>query len=176
MTCAAWPTGGAGGLTDRHMLSLRRHASAEKIAVAIHVVDAIDAGSARSCAGGLCFVVKPRRSTAVPPAPTFLPQPARRVAAAIQYVMARTGFPDKDICCVAIDAWGRFAKVMPRWCGCPTPVVAEIEFERFRTGNGIDAFLAETGATGEVALEMLSSVVEPPGSLEETPTATERSE
>lgn len=95
------------------------------------------------------------------------------VAAAIQYVMARTGFPDANLCCVAIDAWGRFAKVAPHWGGCPTPVIAEIGFERFKTGNGVDAFLAETGAAGEVALEMLSSVAEPAGTQEETPTALE---
>lgn len=95
------------------------------------------------------------------------------VPAAIQYVIARTGFSEANLCCVAIDAWGRFAKVVPHWRGSPTPVIARVEFERFKTGNGVEAFLTETGAAGEVALEMLSSVVESPGTQEETPTALE---
>ena len=95
------------------------------------------------------------------------------VPAAIQYVLARTGFAEASLCCVAIDAWGRFAKVVPHWGGSPTPAVARIEFERFKTGNGVESFLAETGAAGEVALEMLASVGEAAGTPEETPTALE---
>lgn len=95
------------------------------------------------------------------------------VPAAIQYVIARTGFSETDFCCVAIDAVGRFAKVVPHWGGSPMPVIARIEFGRFKSGNGVDAYLAETGAAGEVALEMLSSVGEPSSTLEETPTALE---
>jgi HD-like signal output (HDOD) protein len=45
--------------------------------------------------------------------------------------------------------------------------------ERFDSGNGVDAYLAETGAAGEVALEMLSSVGEPAITQEETPSALE---
>jgi len=80
------------------------------------------------------------------------------VSAAIQYVMTRTGFHDANLCCVAIDALGRFAKAVPHWGGSPTPVIARIEFERFKTGNGAEAFLAETGAAGEVALEFLGAI------------------
>ncbi len=95
------------------------------------------------------------------------------VAAAIRHVMARTGFPDANLCCVAVDALGRFAKVVPHWGGSPTPLIARIEFERFKTGNGVEAFLAETGAAGDVALAMLAAVVESPSTEEETPTVLE---
>lgn len=95
------------------------------------------------------------------------------VPAAIQYVIARTGFTEANLRCVAIDALGHFAKAVPHWGGSPTPVIAGIEFELFESGNGVDAYLAETGAAGEVALEMLSSVGEPSITLEETPTALE---
>jgi len=97
----------------------------------------------------------------------------KMLRAAIQYVLARTGFPEGDLCCVAIDAFSRFAKVVPHWGGSPTPTIARIELERFKAGNNVEAFLAETGAAGEVALEMLSSVVEPPSTREDTPTALE---
>ena len=103
--------------------------------------------------------------------------PGRPIAdiapAALQYVIERTAFPDADTCYVGVDALGRFARVVPHWGGSPAPVIARVEFERFKTGNGAEAFLAETGAAGEVALEMLDSVVEAPRAQEETPTALE---
>lgn len=93
--------------------------------------------------------------------------------AAFQYVIERTGFPPANLCCVVVDAVGRFAKAVPHWGGSPAPAIARVEFERFKTGNGVDAFLAETGAAGEVALEMLSSAGSTAGGEAETPTARE---
>ncbi|MFA6312629.1 MAG: hypothetical protein WC681_14195 [Sterolibacterium sp.] len=57
------------------------------------------------------------------------------VPAAIQYVIARTGFAEANLCCVAIDALGHFAKAVPHWGGCPTPVVTGIELSASTRGT-----------------------------------------
>jgi HD-like signal output (HDOD) protein len=72
---------------------------------------------------------------------------------------------------VVVDNWGRFFEAVPHWAannGMP-PL---LEFKRFPGGIGIDAFTKETGATGEAALELLSTVVE--GGVTETVPASAR--
>jgi HD-like signal output (HDOD) protein len=60
---------------------------------------------------------------------------------------------------VVVDNWGRFFEAIPHWAVDErTPPV--LEFKRFPSGVGIDAFTKEMGAVGEAALELLSTVVE----------------
>ncbi|MBI4984735.1 MAG: HDOD domain-containing protein [Rhodocyclales bacterium] len=91
----------------------------------------------------------------------------RMAPAAVAHVIATLAPPPEDLCWVTIDAWGRFVEAVPRWIG-DTPL-PQIEFRRFRNGAGSDAFLAETGAAGEVALEMLAAVTTLPNLEEELP-------
>jgi HD-like signal output (HDOD) protein len=58
-----------------------------------------------------------------------------------------------------VDNWGRFFEALPSWPtdGTALPV---LEFKRFPTGLGIEAFTRELGASGEAGLELLSSVIE----------------
>ncbi len=95
--------------------------------------------------------------------------------AAIPFVLkgiAYRGAPDK-LCWTVIDAWGRFTMAVPRWAGTPGQQIAKVESRRFPSGLGVDAFLKETGAAGEVALGMLSAVVESPSQLDEAPSVQE---
>lgn len=91
------------------------------------------------------------------------------LAAAIQHVISVAGFAHDSLLCVAVDALGHFKKVVPHWGGSPLPLVERIELERFKSGSDADAFVAETGAVGEVALEMLSSMVVSPSMQEVMP-------
>lgn len=68
-----------------------------------------------------------------------------------------------------IDNWGRFFDVEPRWPAPNTPGVPTLEFNRFPSGAGIEAFLKETGGSGEAAIELLSALVEAPCLADETP-------
>ncbi len=66
---------------------------------------------------------------------------------------------------VVVDNWGRFFEALPHWAnrGQTAPV---LEFKRFPGGVGVDAFSKEMGASGDAALELLSTVVE--GGIPET--------
>ena len=57
-----------------------------------------------------------------------------------------------------VDNWGRFFEAIPAWSAENTTPI--LEFKRFPGGLGIDALTKEMGATGEAALELLSSVIE----------------
>lgn len=94
---------------------------------------------------------------------------------AIPYVLADIGSrsPPETLCWTVIDAWGRFTIAVPRWEGAPVQRLSKVDSRRFPTGLGVDAFLKETGAAGEVALGMLSAVVESPSMLDETPSVQE---
>lgn len=90
---------------------------------------------------------------------------------AIKYVRDNIDDSPDLVTWTMIEASGNFMLVVPKWNGgAPSPTT---EFRRFPTGIGIEAFLKETGATGEVALEMLSSVIETPSQDDNTPSAKE---
>lgn len=94
---------------------------------------------------------------------------------AIPYVLAGIGTldPPETLCWTVIDALGRFTMAVPRWAGAPAQHLSKVDSRRFPAGLGVDAFLKETGAAGEVALGMLSAVVESPSMLDETPSVQE---
>lgn len=69
-----------------------------------------------------------------------------------------------------IDNFGRFNKAIPTNVGAGTTLV---EFQRFASGLGIDAFYKEAGAAGEAAIELLSAVLEEPSHDPNTPTMAE---
>jgi HD-like signal output (HDOD) protein len=72
---------------------------------------------------------------------------------------------------VVVDNWGRFFEAVPHWAA-QNGMAPILEFKRFPGGVGVDAFSKETGATGEAALELLSTVVE--GGIPETIPANAR--
>jgi len=91
--------------------------------------------------------------------------------AAIHYISKDIGTPPNALCWTVIDAVGRFTDAVPKWSdndntrqGLP-----DVIYQRFATGISVEAFLKETGASGEVALEMLSAASELPRLEEETP-------
>lgn len=95
--------------------------------------------------------------------------------AAIPFVLAQIGnrSPQEGLCWTVIDAWGRFTMAVPSWKGAAGQQLIKVESRRFPKGLGVDAFLKETGAAGEVALGMLSAVVESPSLLDEAPSVQE---
>lgn len=90
-------------------------------------------------------------------------------AAAIQFVRTGLGTLPNGLSWTVIDALGRFTVAVPKWPTGGKPALPEITYQRFPTGLGVESFLKETGASGEVALEMLSVASETPGMEEETP-------
>lgn len=71
-----------------------------------------------------------------------------------------------------IDGYGRFFEAIPKWSSTQGAFPA-VTFERFPSGIGIDAFFKIAGIAGEVAIEMLSAVIETPETSNETPTMSE---
>jgi len=100
---------------------------------------------------------------------------AEMLTEAIPFVLAGIGgrSADEDLCWTVIDALGRFTMALPSWTGASAQRLAKVESRRFPAGLGVDAFLKETGAAGEVALGMLSAVVESPSPLDEAPPVQE---
>lgn len=93
------------------------------------------------------------------------------VPAATRFVQDSIDTEPESVDWTVIDATGNFSVAVPKWSGAAT--LPEVTYRRFPTGIGIEAFLKETGATGEVALEMLSAVLETPSADEETPSMKE---
>jgi HD-like signal output (HDOD) protein len=97
--------------------------------------------------------------------------------AAIQFVLAGIEEPAETLRWTVIDAVGRFTVAVPKWpnvgSGSGTSGLPEVSYERFPTGLGVEAFLKETGATGEVALEMLSAASETLRPEEDSPSMQE---
>lgn len=73
-------------------------------------------------------------------------------------------------CWTIIDSRGCFREVLPRWqpTGFPT-----ISFQSFAGGLNIEAFLGVTGPAGEAAMELLSRLLDVPGTASETPSERE---
>jgi HD-like signal output (HDOD) protein len=98
-------------------------------------------------------------------------QPIEGLAgAAFTHIRQVLGNPD-GLRWVVVDNWGRFFEAIPHWeaDGTLPPLM---DFKRFPGGLSVDAFTKETGATGEAALELLSTVVE--GGLPESIPANAR--
>lgn len=89
--------------------------------------------------------------------------------AAIVYLQKEIGVPAESLSWTMIDAVGRFTLAMPTWPEGDTAALPEVTYQRFPTGLSVEAFLKETGATGEVALEMLSVASETPTQEDESP-------
>lgn len=73
-----------------------------------------------------------------------------------------------------IDNFGRFNQAVPDWAkvgaGSTAHSVPPVEFKRFASGVSMEAFIRDTGPSGEVAIEILSAVTEKPSLDEATPT------
>lgn len=95
------------------------------------------------------------------------------VPAAIGFVLTGINSPADAVCWTVIDAQGRFNIALPYFDDAMATDPATVTYQRFPTGIGVEAFLKQTGAAGEVALEMLSAVIETPVAEEETPTMRE---
>ena len=90
--------------------------------------------------------------------------------AAMAYVKSRVCETAASWCWALIDSKGQFIEALPEWRKRGNPLV---RFEHFVGGVGIDAFLRETGAAGEAAMELLSTIgnspslsAKPPGERE----------
>lgn len=92
---------------------------------------------------------------------------------AIRFVQTALGIPPEDLTWTVIDAIGRFTQATPTWPAEGVAALPDMTYQRFPTGLGVEAFLKETGATGEVALQMLAAVSESPGVADETPSTHE---
>lgn len=91
--------------------------------------------------------------------------------AAIAWVRRQLGTAVDSCCWTVIDGYGRFHEMVPNWhvvSGTGTPAV---QSRKFSSGTSIDAFYREVGGSGEVAIALLSSIVEGPYVLETTPSA-----
>ncbi|MFA7268924.1 MAG: HDOD domain-containing protein [Sterolibacterium sp.] len=95
------------------------------------------------------------------------------VPTAIRFVLANIGSPPENLCWTVIDTLGHFSIALPQWSGATDQTLPEVAYRRFPSGLGVDAFLKETGTTGELALEMLSVASEKSGMAEETPSMQE---
>ena len=91
--------------------------------------------------------------------------------AAISFVQDSIDDEPEAVTWTVIDGAGNFSVAVPKWSGSAT--LPEVTYRRFPTGIGIEAFLKETGAAGEVALEMLSAAIETPSATEDTPSMKE---
>ena len=89
--------------------------------------------------------------------------------AAMRFVLAEIGTPPESLNWTVIDAVGRFTVAVPQWPSAAPQSLPEVTYKRFPTGIGVEAYLKETGAAGEVALEMLSAASELPRLEEESP-------
>jgi HD-like signal output (HDOD) protein len=67
-----------------------------------------------------------------------------------------------------IDGYGRFNEALPVWSNAPGSA-PQVDIQRFPAGLAVDAFFKEAGPGGEVALELLSSIIEVRNQSEETP-------
>lgn len=95
------------------------------------------------------------------------------VPAAIGFVLTGIDSPADAVCWTVIDTVGRFTIALPHFDDATAVDPDSVTYQRFPTGLGVEAFLKQTGAAGEVALEMLSAVIETPIAEEETPSMRE---
>jgi HD-like signal output (HDOD) protein len=70
---------------------------------------------------------------------------------------------------VAIDGYGRFMEAVPELQLEGSGGTPAVTLRKFPGGASIDAFYREVGGAGEAAVELLSSIIEGPSLVEETP-------
>lgn len=79
-------------------------------------------------------------------------------------------------CWTIIDNHGQFVEAVPEWQKIGpfnTKDAPLVEFLPFPQGSSIDGFFQDTGAAGEVAIELLSGILEKPGQEEASPSVNE---
>lgn len=90
-------------------------------------------------------------------------------AAAIGWVRTELRIPADTACWTIIDGYGRFFEALPDWRHLSGTGVPAIELRKFAGGSSIDDFYYGTGGAGEAAIELLSSIIETPSTVEITP-------
>lgn len=93
--------------------------------------------------------------------------------AAIGWLKAALGESVQACCWTVIDNHGRFYEAAVDWrkvSGAGRPAVELLEFPG---GNSIEAFYRDVGSAGEVAIELLSSVIEGPSKSDVTPSMSD---
>jgi HD-like signal output (HDOD) protein len=90
------------------------------------------------------------------------------------WIAVQLGAASTGIIWTVIDNSGRFYQAVPDWskvgAGSTAPSAPPVEFRRFASGVSMEAFIRNTGPSGEVAIEILSAVTERPSLDEATPT------
>lgn len=76
-------------------------------------------------------------------------------------------------CWTVIDGYGRFSEAIPALQLQGETTAPAITLRKFVGGTSIDAFYQEVGGAGEAAIELLSSIIEGPSLVEETPSMHE---
>lgn len=97
------------------------------------------------------------------------------VAAAVPYLWPQleVELDGEPLRLAAIDERGGFNQVMLRWPLDPGQGRPAIRLFRYPDGAGVDAFYRATGAAGEVAIELLTLLLEKPRTTQDTPTERE---
>jgi hypothetical protein len=89
--------------------------------------------------------------------------------AAIAWLRQELGAAVTTCCWVAIDGYGRFMEAVPELQLEGSGGTPAVTLRKFPGGASIDAFYREVGGAGEAAVELLSSIIEGPSLVEETP-------
>jgi HD-like signal output (HDOD) protein len=90
--------------------------------------------------------------------------------AVVDHVFAALGRP-AALRWVAIDRWGRFFEAVPAWAGSAEIGPPTVVLQRLAGGISVEAFVKEFGGVAEVALQMLSAVVDALAVEEDNPSA-----
>lgn len=98
-------------------------------------------------------------------------EPIEELAPAL-FAHIRDGVEDSEPvwCWTLIDSRGCFREAVPKWRHSEPPAVS---YQSFVGGSSIDDFLGVTGAAGEVAMELLSRMLDIPRADDTTPTERE---
>lgn len=89
--------------------------------------------------------------------------------AAIGWLKAELGDAVATCCWTVIDGYGRFSEAVPAQQLLGESAAPAVELRKFPGGSSIDAFYHEVGGAGEAAIELLSSIIEGPNLVDETP-------
>ena len=93
--------------------------------------------------------------------------------AAIGWLRAELGDAVAACCWAVIDGYGRFMEAVPDTEKLGAGDTVPLAIRKFAGGTSIDAFYREVGGAGEAAVELLSSIIEGPSLVEETPSMRE---
>lgn len=93
--------------------------------------------------------------------------------AVIGWLAAELGKSVAHACWAVIDNHGFFSEAVPDFPKVGAGRTPTLEFQHFTGGQSIDAFYKDVGASGEVAIELLSAVLDEPSRSPVTPSAGE---